>query len=704
MKLRVAVVFLFLAGCLAGATTVVFDPTNPGVGPFPSDALTVPDPAQKTGLRVKLPFPDCAAQPSTCLELGAVNQLDGFSLQPRIRVVFSAPVNVDTLRDGIWFVALDNLTQEEYGLNRPGDRIPINEVVYDPASNTAYAKPDNVLDQHRRYALVVTDAVRDAAGAPVAASTAYQACSTAPSNRLSYCAALGQAVAAASAGVAPQQVVAASVFTTMSATAWLEKARAQLRGTSAAARIVSPKGGYRVADYAALVWHRQVGVNPSRFDDFTIPLDPALLGGVGRVAFGSYQSPSFLNAGQTIDAAPTGLDVPLPAASSEIAFTVYLPDSTRPAGGFPVAIFGHGLGDSRLGGPTAVAATLAQAGFATIAISAVGHGYGPESAYILVDKAGNRVVAPGPGRGVDLNGDGAIDATEGCIIPAAGAVLRDCLRQTALDLAQLVRVIQAGVDADGDGTVDLDARRIYYGGQSLGGLYGTLFNAIEPTVRAATLNSGGGSVVDLARWSPGYRSLVTGLLALRQPPALNLPGGYNEDYVLRYQDVKVPGVPGAVDIQNLLELYDWMGMSGDPVAYAPHLYSSTLPGLGIKPVLFQFARGDRTVPNPAETRLVRAANMRWATWLYRHDLARAALPSLPANPHAYLVFFLDPDTDITSLDLRLAAISISAQVQMAGFFQADGATIPDANNFALRLLFGGDLFEVPSFLPEDLGL
>jgi hypothetical protein len=178
-------------------------------------------------------------------------------------------------------------------------------------------------------------------------------------HRILICSALADAVSVATPKLAPGNIVGASVFTTLSATAWMEKAHASLATAPAAAKMISPAGGYRVADLARIVWHRQVGANPTRFDDFTFPLDPMLLTGVARVVFGSYQSPNFLNAQQMIDATPTGADVPLPASTNEIVFTVYLPATPKPASGYPVAIFGHGLGDSRLGGPTAVAASLA---------------------------------------------------------------------------------------------------------------------------------------------------------------------------------------------------------------------------------------------------------------------------------------------------------------------------------------------------------
>ena len=125
----------------ASGVTVVFDPANPSSGPFPSDALTVADPAQKTGRRVNLPGPDCSTDRLGCIVQPALNRFDGFNPQPRIRVRFSAAVNPDTLRDGIFFVALDNLSNDEFGLERPGDVIPINEVVYDPSTFTALPSP-----------------------------------------------------------------------------------------------------------------------------------------------------------------------------------------------------------------------------------------------------------------------------------------------------------------------------------------------------------------------------------------------------------------------------------------------------------------------------------------------------------------------------------------------------------------------------------
>src|SRR4030095_12415097 len=106
--------------------------------------------------------------------------------------------------------------------------------------------------------------------------------------------------------------------------------------------------------------------------------------------------------------------------------------------------------------------TLAKAGFATLAMETVGHGFGPASVAALVDSNGQQHVVSTPGRGVPLSPDGSIGPLDGCIVPGPLAV-RDCFRQTAVDLMALVR----NIGANGLG-VNLDPSRIYYVGHSLG--------------------------------------------------------------------------------------------------------------------------------------------------------------------------------------------------------------------------------------------
>jgi len=688
----------------AGGVTVVWNPGDPTTGPFPTDYLTMPDSTQKSGVRVNLPMPDCTAAPSDCQDVQLINQLDGFQTAPRIRITFSAPIDVNTMHHAIYYVVLKNLTQEEHGITSPGQMMYLTQMIYDPTTNTIYGKPDGNLDQHSQVAVIVTDVIHDLDGNPVQADPGYTDCVT-PGIALKtiYCGELEQAVASVGSQFGPANIVSATVFTTMNVTTWMEKAYAQLPNLTPPPQPLQPPVLIPYSNIASLVLHEQVGANPSQFVDLSLPLSNPLFQGIGAVGFGSFASPNFLNDQQVIPVTPTGQDVTLPGSINIITFHVFLPSSAQPATGYPVVIFGHGFGDSQWGGPTAMAPTLAQAGFATIAINAVGHGFGPLSQVIVTDRSGNVTTLYAGGRAVDLNGDGSLGPYEGCVASNPVQVaLRDCLRQTAIDLAGLVRTITGGVDLDGDGKPDLDASRIYYVGESLGSMYGTIFSAIEPGVRASVLNVGGGTVADIVRWSPSYHGLATAAVANRTPSLLNEGNDFNDNYVYPYQPVKVNAVPGAVAIQNEFELYEWLESLGDPVYFAPHLVASPLPGIPYKRILFQLARLDTTMPNIATTRLIKAANHP-TTWEYRHDIAMADGLQVPQDPHPFLALFIGISGNAIQFpSLDAIYIGLAAQHQVAGFFTSDGQIAPDANTFLPAYLPQG-LFEIPTHLPEDNG-
>ncbi len=638
----------------AGATTVRFDRHAPETGPFPADSFTVEDSSRTTGLRVDLPLDSCASQPMACRDLRLLNELDGFNPNSRLRVSFSGPVNPDTLKDGLRLVAGETV-------------IGVNQVVWDPATNTAYARPDRVLESGRRYTLAVTGAIRDTEDKPVEADPAFSACLGEASG---YCAALALGVGEASAALAPARIVGASVFTTLASTAWLEQARADLDSLPPRAER-SSTGVVAFSELSTVTLHEHVGVNPDRFEDFSLPF--SMLTGVRGIAFGSYRSPNYLDERQVVTAAPP--------AENRIYFHVLVPSKDKPASGYPVVITGHGFTDNRFAGPSALSLGFAGQGMAIIAINAVGHGYGPKTTLVARGKAGNINELEAPGRAVDLNGDGTYDDQEGCLVltPEAPIGLRDCLRQTVVDLMQLVRAVRAGIDLDGDGTPDLDPDRIYYAGISLGAIYGTMLNAIEPDIRAAVLNVGGGSVIDIVRLGKSYHSYAAALLG--QLGMLNRDGDFDEAWPLRDQPVRVVNDAKSLQIQELFDHIEWLTASGDPLFFASRLK---------KPVLWLIAKGDQSVPNPANSALIRAAGMRESTWLYRHDLARKAVPSLSENPHAFMA-------DLFSLPSL--AIALAAQQQAAGFLST--GTISNPNGL-LRFLFGKDIFEVPDVLPEEL--
>jgi hypothetical protein len=220
-----------------------------------------------------------------------------------------------------------------------------------------------------------------------------------------------------------------------------------------------------------------------------------------------------------------------------------------------------------------------------------------------------------------------------------------------------------------------------------------MLHAIEPNVRAAGLSSGGGSVVDVSRWTKAsdLRAFAQQLLGGRMPSLLNAGNDFNDNNVLRDQPAKVNNVAGAIDIQNFFEELDWLQAPGDALSYATHLTLSPLANVPAKKALFQFPFGDQTVPNPQESNLIRAAGSMASSTLFRNDAANAFAKqlgqTLPADPHAFLV---NVSTQVS------AVVAIAAQQQFAQYLQSDGAKIPDANVLINALIKQLSPFPLPA--------
>lgn len=174
------------------------------------------------------------------------------------------------------------------------------------------------------------------------------------------------------------------------------------------------------------------------------------------------------------------------------------------------------------------------------------------------------------------------------------------------------------------------------------------------------------------------------------PSLINVGGiTFNENMPLRNQPPVINNVPGAIEIQEVLENTEWVSQSGNPVAYAPHIRKDPLEDMPAKSVIIQFARGDQTVPNPTTTAILRAGDLADRATFFRNDLAFAANPvGVPKNPHTFLTRINVP---------AVAGIALGAQQQIAVFFASDGASVIDPDG-------PGPLFEVPIIppLPEDL--
>jgi fermentation-respiration switch protein FrsA (DUF1100 family) len=476
-------------------------------------------------------------------------------------------------------------------------------------------------------------------------------------------------------GITRRDVAAVTVFTTQSVTAGLEQMRAVLEAASApelrfALGPAGARSAYARVDLDALELRRHVATDQAaRFEEpVKLPLVLVPPTNVRTIAFGRFIARSFLTRDRVIPATATRAEAPALQGSEDVDVTVYLPNGTTPPGGWPVALFGHGFGNDRHVVPMTVAGTMARFGFATVAINVVGHGGGPEGTLTVLRTGQEPFTLPAGGRGVDQDGDGRIRATEGVGTPAGSPLAlvssRDGLRQTTADLMQLVRAIRRGVDVDGDGSVDLDRERIAYFGQSFGGIYGTLLMAVDPLVRVGVLNVAGGPIVEIARQSPVFRGLVVDQLKRRQPPLMNGEQDFTESIPLPGEAPVREPAAGALDIQAYFDRAEWLSQPANPVAFAPYLKQAPLLGVGVKAVLYQWAVGDRTVPNPTTAALLRAGLLQPVSSLYRHDLA--GLSERFKNPHGFLVWTAFPE---------VYAIGRAAQEQVARFFVSGGRQI-----------------------------
>src|SRR5216683_1572893 len=595
----VCMVLLVPSVCV-GSVQALFNPSALEQAPFPSDQFTIPNPANITQLQVNLPLPDCTVRPTDCNILRVINTLDGFNLDPRLSIPFSGPIDVNSVNSDTIFLV-------ELGDHGRKDRIlGINQIVWDPSTNTLHAESDQLLEQHTPYTLVVTDGVHDAAGDPVRPSASFT------------------------------NLIGEDFDTSQAYLAELSDALDEL-----------PNGKGRLSGHV---------VAASIFTTRTV----------------------------------TG--VPVVQRTNDIYFDLVIPSGPKPPNGWPVAIFGHGA----TSGKDAVffsAAKMASHGIATIGINAVGHGCGqtglgcgPLSTFTVTQSGGSSVTFLEGGRGIDQDGDGDFKLTEGLnATPPRGIISStDGIRQTVVDLMQLVRVIQVGMDVHGSGTSDLDSSRIYYFGQSLGGIYGTVFLAVEPHVRVGVPNVAGGPLIDTARLSPVNRKALGASLAASVPPLINIGGAdFNENLPLRDEPPLINTVPGADAIQQRFDENEWVAQPGNPVAYAPYIRKEPLEHVPGKSTIFQFAKGDEQVPNPTTTGILRAGELADVATYYRNDLAVAADPLVPNTPHTFLLRVPPRPFDST-----VYAIAFDAQEQIAAFFESDGDTVinPDPAFFEVPIV------------------
>ncbi len=587
--------------------TAQFDPSA-GILPFPNNLLR--SGSEDLTLNIPVADPEDFGDPTV-----ALNALDGFSTVAPWSFSFSDAIDPDSVVPGstvrmfeVQFVfgtiAVESINREltpgaEYvALANPGD--PSGVVVL----------PLTPLAENTGYMAVVTDGIVDTSGNPATPSQTYflakrteplvdaEGNSTDPLLDNGTAQALeplrqltnAQEMAAASAGIDRDDIVLSFTATTQAITPVLGVISSTLRPTSTqvaqaclapgtcltTADVLPPGASPGIADlYLGVVELPYFLPVPSE-DNPSAPLT-----GFWQAEAGAYVPPFD---GLGLDPESTNVTVanpiPVERARQAAPMLITVPNANsgrvRPASGWPVVIFQHGITGNR-SQMLALADTMASIGFAVVAIDKPLHGITDVTSPLYIgntpfgqiakertfnlDLQDNESGAPGP--------DGSIDGSGAWFINLQSLLTsRDNLRQAQVDLSS-VAVNVPFIDLDGDGLGDLDGSNINFVGLSLGAMAGIPFLAVEPTVNNGVLSVPGGGIANLLAGSETFGPVIRAGLA-------------------------AAGVePGTPDFAQFLLAAQTVVDSADPVNWGALTVETNS-------VLLQQVAGDSVVPNAVQ--------------------------------------------------------------------------------------------------------
>lgn len=598
---------------------VTAEPPPYGTVPFPTDAIRDGD---RLGLVTGLDKLVGQYDEHVARQLAA---LDGFGVRPVVELFVdgaldpaSIPAATRSLDDAALLVDIDPASPTR------GSVVPM-DWKYDADRDAIVGAPfpGTVLREGTRYAALVTTAILAADGRPLS-----------PSAGLGKLASAGErwattAEAHATLSELPElagRIAGLATFTTQRATAQLVAAREAIAAAAppvlafddAAIVFDTPTKldavlgrATRDTDGPRAGLERWGGDNPTG-----IAHDHVGVLATGTITIARFRGDDTATDGPEDETFQLDAGVPRILAIEPIPVTFILPKGPVPAGGFPVVIFGHGLGGSRHD-MLNLAEPLASRGFAIVAIDTWGHGsrYGAaDTRNNFFDRAaftGDRTLRDGFGE--DPGTAAYLDFFEGFLNIAA---IRDAIRQTVLDQARLATLLQEPAldlsplaGAYGGIAPKLDRARVAYLGQSFGTIVGASLAALEPSVELYVLNVPGGGLLDQIFTSSAYvGSLAIPLVDLLYRPRTKLD---------RFDPL----------LSMLQAVFD----GGDPLSFAPHVLRDrfTIGGAPLSPrhVVGIEVIGDEIMSNAGTIALARALGLSVVT----PALEPAGLPEL-ASP------------------------------------------------------------------------
>lgn len=568
--------------------------------PLPFDLLLDP----MTG-KVDLPFSDDDSDLVRTAKRN-VNGLDGFALSGTLVFEFSRALDPATVTSE---------QVELYELGGGPDPLPVNARLLPDGIHVVVEPHDLPLKEQTTYALVVYDGLKDRTGlavVPMPAGYFLRSESPIAIGQISRIGTLSDVDAVRIEGVrkkvAPlldrigrNGVVTAWPFTTQTVLSNL------LDAIDAAEDLqlpVDPENLVHMSPGEALL-------------DFVIGISSII--NVKEVVHGTIKSPVYL------DRVTRGFREDGDYEIEDIAFTMTIPDNLPPEQPLPVVIFGHAIMTERRF-VLALGDWLGDKGFAAISIDLPYHGTrthcihgGPLSVphpltgeLIGLEPCQDGTTCAVDGRCVDARGNGN-DLTQWPVLNfpmASGSAFleieaitntRDHFIQALIDLTALKRSLQ-----EGDWETAIGQRlvtdRMYYVGQSLGGIIGGTFVAINDDIQRAVLNVPGADVVDMFNDSTFF--------------------GPQVDAFFVREDI----TRGSYEAERFFNVARWIMDSADPQSVA-HLLKDRL-------ALIQMALLDIIIPN-----------------LYTQKLqAISGLPMLEyVAEHAFLVIPLEQIAGATDM-------------------------------------------------------
>ncbi|NBB93143.1 MAG: lipase [Gammaproteobacteria bacterium] len=527
--------------------TAVFDPAGGNI-PFPNSLLL--SGTDDLTLNIPVADPTDFSDPAV-----AMNALDGFSTVAPWTFSFSDPVDPSTVVAGssvrFYEVSFQQGSAAVTGVNR--ELVPNQEYVAvvagsDPSGQTVAIVPLVPLQEMTGYMAVLTEGITDTAGNPATPSQPYFLAkrpdplveggeSTDPLLDDGTAQALEplrllintHLAAAGSQGVMRESIVLSSTATTQSVTPVLDVLRSAIGPTSTqvaqaclapgscltTADVLPPGASPGIADVYLGVVELPYFLGMPSADNPTAPLTE-----FWQAAPGNYVPPfdQFgLNPESTnvTVANPIPVETARPMAPMILTVPNELSGQPRPAAGWPVVIFQHGITGNR-SQMLALADTMASQGFAVVSIDMPLHGITDQTSPLYIDNTpfaplsmertfdldlqNNETGAPGP--------DGMIDSSGAWFINLQSLLTsRDNLRQAQIDLSTLALNVPQ-MDIDGDGVTDLDGSNINFVGISLGAMVGTPFLAVEPTVNNGVLSVPGGGIANLLSGSETFGPVI----------------------------------------------------------------------------------------------------------------------------------------------------------------------------------------------------